>query len=349
MSSFAPITPRTSQSYSLSQSHSPHAVSAKPLGISKSSDSEALALSTPGVHAHTEPIWHLPQVNDSWEGIHEHRSSKRIIPQIYKGSKMPELSDSIRTMSSLLPITPRTSQSYSLHAGSSKPVVTGMSSVTEGLAALSPPTSHSYMEPICHPPQENDSRRIIPRTHKRSKIPELSSSTMIMSLLTPITTRTSQSHSLHAGSSKPLLTSKGSDSEGLAARLRSLKQKISKAAHFHARTGSLPSPAKQSRQLTPINVNMVVMGPQQSGVSSLIYRFINGTNGWVAPATVDDFWHHVVRSESEGRITYFNITEVTGEEGFEFLRRSMLLRAQLVVLCFRLDKEEQFKRDVKRV
>jgi GTPase SAR1 family protein len=94
---------------------------------------------------------------------------------------------------------------------------------------------------------------------------------------------------------------------------------------------------------------MVVMGPQGSGVSSLIYRFINGANGWVAPATVDDFWHHVVRSKSEERITYYNITEVTGEEEYEGHRRSMLRRAQIVVLCFRLDRKMQFKRDVKRV
>ena len=63
----------------------------------------------------------------------------------------------------------------------------------------------------------------------------------------------------------------GYDSEGLAPRLRSLKERISKGAQLHIRTGSLSSlanlgstlssPAKQSHHLPPINVNMVVMGP----------------------------------------------------------------------------------------
>ena len=90
------------------------------------------------------------------------------------------------------------------------------------------------------------------------------------------------------------------------------------------------------------------MGPQGSGVSSLIYRFINGANGWVAPATEDDFWHHVVGRTGE-RISYYNITEVTGDEEYEGLRKSMLRRAQIVVLCFRLDRRLQFNRDIKRV
>ena len=51
-----------------------------------------------------------------------------------------------------------------------------------------------------------------------------------------------------------------------------------------------------------------------------------------------------MRSKSEERITYYNITEVAGEEEYEGHRRSMLRRAQTVVLCCRLDRRVQFKR-----
>ena len=236
---------------------------------------------------------------------------------------------------------------------------------------------HTYTKPIYHHPHANDSwevihesrifKPIIPGTYSRSKTPKTSKPTKPKLPLLPITPPTPRTPILHAGSTPhlsiptatPPVTTKGYDSEGLAPRLRTLKERISKGAHLHIRTGSLSSlatlgstissPAKQSHNLTLINVNMVVMGPQGSGVSSLIYRFINGTNGWVAPATVDDFWHHVVRSKSEERVTYYNITEVTGEEEYEGLRRGMLRRAQIVVLCFRLDRRLQFKKDVKRV
>jgi len=249
--------------------------------------------STSAIHTYTEPIYHHPHANDSWEVIHESRIFKPIIPGSYKRPKTPKSSKPSKSPRSpklpLSPITPPMPRTPILHAGS---------------------TPH-------------------------------------LSTPTPTATAT------------PPVTTKGYDSEGLAPRLRSLKERISKGAQLHIRTGSLSSlatlgstlssPAKQSHHLPLVNVNMVVMGPQGSGVSSLIYRFINGINGWVAPATVDDFWHHVVRSKSEERITYYNITEVTGEEEYEGHRRSMLRRAQTVVLCFRLDRRVQFKRDVKRV
>jgi len=249
--------------------------------------------STSAIHPYTEPIYHHPYANDSWEVIHESRIFKPIIPGTYKRPKTPKSSKTTNPSKSpklpLPPITPPTQRMPILHAGS---------------------TPH-------------------------------------LSIPTPTATAT------------PPVITKGYDSEGLAPRLRDLRQRISKGAQLHIRTGSLSSlatlgstlssPVKQPHNLTLINVNMVVMGPQRSGVSSLIYRFINGTNGWVAPATVDDFWHHVVRSKSEERITYYNITEVTGEEEYEGLRKSMLRRAQVVVLCFRLDRKVQFKRDCKRV
>lgn len=241
--------------------------------------------STSAIHPYTEPIYHHPRANDSWEVIHESRIFKPIIPGTYNRSKTPKSSKPTKPKLPLLPITPPTPRTPILNAGST---------------------------------------------------PQLSTPTAT----TPVTT-------------------KGYESERLAPRLQSLRQRISKGAHLHIRTGSLSSlatlgstissPAKQPHHRTLINVNMVAMGPQGSGVSSLIYRFINGANGWVAPATVDDFWHHVVRSKSEERITYYNITEVTGEEEYEGLRRGMLRRAQIVVLCFRLDRKVQFKKDVKRV
>ena len=248
--------------------------------------------STSAIHTYTEPIYHHPHANDSWEVIHDSRIFKPIIPGTYKRPKTPKSSKQTKPPAKspklpLLPITPPTPRMPILHAGSTP--------------HLSIPTSTA----------------------------------------TP-----------------PVIT-KGYDSEGLTPRLRGLRQRISKGAHLHIRTGSLSSlatlgstlssPVKQPHNTTLINVNMVVMGPQGSGVSSLIYRFINGTNGWVAPATVDDFWHHVVRSKSEERIVYYNITEVTGEEEYEGLRKSMLRRAQVVMLCFRLDRKLQFKRDCKRV
>jgi hypothetical protein len=247
--------------------------------------------STSAIHTYTEPIYHRPHANDSWEVIHESRIFKPIIPEDYKRPKTPRLSKPTKP-----PKSPK--------------------------LPFPPITSPTPRMPIFH----------------AGSTPHLS---------TPTFTAT------------PPVTTKGYDSEGLAPRLRGLRQRISKGAHLHIRTGTLSSlatlgstissPAKQPHNLTLINVNMVVMGPQRSGVSSLIYRFINGTNGWVAPATVDDFWHHIVRSKSEERITYYNITEVTGEEEYEGLRKSMLRRAQVVVLCFRLDRKVQFKRDVKRV
>lgn len=252
--------------------------------------------STSAIHTYTEPIYHHPHTNDSWEVIHESKIFKPIIPGTYKRPKTPKASKTTKPPKSpklpLLPITPPTPRMPILHAGSTPHLSTPHLSIPTFTAA-------------------------------------------------------------------PPVITKGYDSEGLAPRLRDLKQRITKGTQLHIRTGSLPSfaglgstlssPVKQPHNLTLINVNMVVMGTQRSGVSSLIYRFINGTNGWVAPATVDDFWHHVVRSKSEERISYYNITEVTGEEEYEGLRKSMLRRAQVVVLCFRLDRKMQFKRDVKRV
>ena len=248
--------------------------------------------STSAIHTYTDPIYHHPHANDSWEVIHESRIFEPIIPGTYKRPKTPKSSKQIKlpTKSPKLPLLP-----------------------------ISPPTPRV---PILH----------------AGSTPQLSIPT--------------------ATATPPIIT-KGYDSEGLTPRLRGLRQRISKGAQLHIRTGSLSSlatlgstlssPVKPPHNLTLLNVNMVVMGPQGSGVSSLIYKFINGTNGWVAPATVDDFWHHVVRSKSEERIIYYNITEVTGEEEYEGLRKSMVRRAQVVVLCFRLDKKVQFKRDVKRV
>ena len=68
---------------------------------------------------------------------------------------------------------------------------------------------------------------------------------------------------------------------------------------------------------------------------------------WVPSSTIDDFWHHVVQTES--RITYYNLTEVTGAEEYADLRRAVLRRAQVVLLCFRLDSRLQFRDAIVRV
>jgi Ras family len=73
----------------------------------------------------------------------------------------------------------------------------------------------------------------------------------------------------------------------------------------------------------------------------------NCRSQWVPSSTIDDFWHHVVQTES--RTTYYNLTEVTGAEEYIDLRRAVLRRAQVVLLCFRLDSRLQFRDAIVRV
>jgi len=125
---------------------------------------------------------------------------------------------------------------------------------------------------------------------------------------------------------------------------------------------SLGSPGRPAP--IPVNVNAVVMGPVGCGVSTLIQKFMTGSNEvcisllyshqtdghylqWVPASTIDDFWHHVVHTET--RVTYYNLTEVTGAEEYVDLRRVVLRRAQVVLLCFRLDSRLQFRDAIVRV
>lgn len=129
-----------------------------------------------------------------------------------------------------------------------------------------------------------------------------------------------------------------------------LKRRLSKS-QLTIKTGPLSSLASINSPslppLPPINVNMVITGPSTCGVSTLIQRFMTGNDDWVPSSTIDDFWHHVVQSES--RSVYYNMTEVTGSEEYVDLRRAVLRRAQVVLLCFRLDSREQFREAIVRL
>ncbi|KAG8872713.1 hypothetical protein FRC20_009125 [Serendipita sp. 405] len=151
----------------------------------------------------------------------------------------------------------------------------------------------------------------------------------------------------HAPGDEPLSPhsdSKASRGLGLLKRRASKSQLSIKVGPL----GPLSSASSPTRQVPiPVNVNLVVTGPAKCGVSTLIQRFIESPNSWILSDTVDDFWHHVVQSES--RTIYYNMTEVAGAEEYSDLRKAVLRRAQVVLLCFRLDSRAQFRDAIVRI
>ncbi|PVF93647.1 P-loop containing nucleoside triphosphate hydrolase protein [Serendipita vermifera] len=159
--------------------------------------------------------------------------------------------------------------------------------------------------------------------------------------------RHSSTHLPHASSSgEPTSPTGSSKPRGLGLLRRRLsKTQLSIKTGPRASISNLGSPGRPLP--IPVNVNTVVMGPIGCGVSTLIQKFMASTNEWVPASTIDEFYHHVVKSDS--RTVYYNITEVTGSEEYVDLRRAVLRRAQVVILCFRLDSRTQFRDAIVRL
>ncbi|CAG8624454.1 9578_t:CDS:10, partial [Acaulospora colombiana] len=147
--------------------------------------------------------------------------------------------------------------------------------------------------------------------------------------------RHSSTHLPHSSSGEPTSPTGSSKPRGLGLLRRRLsKTQLSIKTGPRASISNLGSPGHPLP--IPVNVNTVVMGPIGCGVSTLIQKFM-----------ANEFYHHVVKSES--RTVYYNITEVTGSEEYVDLRRAVLRRAQVVILCFRLDSRTQFRDAIVRL